>query len=129
MNNHLTSILIDIIKHKHQRYNTCGDWFRDGEFLRIRVSQMLNPDYEFLIALHELVETYLSGKHGITEEEVDAFDINWKGEGEPGDCPEAPYYKEHRIATLIEKAMAETLGVDWTEYGNAIDKLDKEVAD
>lgn len=97
--------------------------------LQIRVSDMGNEDYESLVALHELVEVLLCQKRGITTEEVDAFDKAFEAarpdgnNDEPGDDPKAPYKKEHFFATNIEKLMSAELGVDWTAYEAAINRL------
>jgi hypothetical protein len=40
----------------------------------------------------------------------------FKGEGEPGDDRSAPYYKQHQIATRMERQMAYEMGIDWNEY-------------
>ena len=64
--------IIETISHKAQKYPTVGDWRNDPDgTLRIRVSDMKNEDYEFLIALHELVEQHLCKKRGITVAAVD----------------------------------------------------------
>lgn len=84
----------------------------------------MNPDYEFLIAIHELLEWYLTQKKGIRIEEIDRFDILFErgrekdNTDEPGDDINAPYYDEHQFASRIERIAAEELGVDWTEYDN-----------
>jgi hypothetical protein len=116
-------ILIKTIPHETQRYDTVGDWYESIGGLHIRVSETGNEDYNFLIALHEMVEYYLCKKHGVKESDVDEFDMGFTGSGEPGDDKSAPYYDEHQTATLVEKAMAETLGVDWDEYGKIVDAI------
>ncbi len=109
------------LAHKKQRYDTLGDWFERDGFLQIRASILDNPDYEFLILLHELVEAWLCRKRGISEADVDRFDVNYVGDGEPGDDVTAPYHDEHRFATLIEKLMAAELGIDWLVYERDLD--------
>lgn len=59
---------------------------------------------------------------GITDAMIDEFDFAF-AEGrdpsdgsEPGDDPSAPYYTQHQFATVVEKMMAEKLGVNWEEY-------------
>jgi hypothetical protein len=117
-------ILIKTIPHETQRYDTVGDWYEnESAGLHIRVSETGNDDYNFLIALHELVEYYLCKKRGVKESDVDEFDMGFTGSGEPGDDKAAPYYDEHQTATLVEKAMAETLGIDWNLYGKVVDAM------
>jgi hypothetical protein len=123
------NILLETIAHEAQRYPTVGDWVLDGDSIRIMVSKMEPEDYSFLVGLHELVEVWLCKKRGISQESVDAFDIEYEkkrsegDESEPGDDPEAPYYREHQFATEIEKMMAAELGVDWEIYNSTVESL------
>ena len=131
-------IYIDTIPHRQHRYPTVGDYWRPAtqrtgspERLEVRVSDMGNEDYEFLVAIHELIEEHLTRKHGISEEAITAFDVAFEAtrtpddNSEPGDALEAPYRSEHQYATYIEKQLAYALGVNWFEYGEAIDNLFK----
>lgn len=131
-------IYIDTIPHAEQRYPTVGDYwypFRDQQSIagqatiEIRVSELPSQDFEFLVALHEMVESYLCYKRTISEESITAFDRRFEEdraagkhseEEEPGDDFHAPYYKEHKFATKLERLMAEELGVNWGEYEAAI---------
>ena len=57
----------------------------------------------------------LCRKRGITQKQVDDFDMSPEVsglEGEPGDLPGAPYAKEHRFAMLVEHLMAHELGIE-----------------
>ena len=108
---------IEINTRKSIRFGQLGDWFRNGAGTDcIEVQEMGNEDEEFLIALHEFCEWYLCKKAGVTQESVDEFDKNFKGEGEPGDDKAAPYYRQHAYATMIEALMCKELGLDWDEY-------------
>ena len=93
------------------RYDTCGDWFFEGETLIIETTLRLQSREGMLVAIHELVEWMLCKDRGITQEAVDAFDMAFKGEGEPGDDPKAPYRLEHRQAMLVEHLLANFLGL------------------
>jgi hypothetical protein len=119
--------VLQTIPHASQRYETCGDYYTDeGGVNRIFVSDMGNEDYEFLVLIHELTEQYLCKKHGVSEEAITAFDIdfeNKRAEGnidEPGDDNDAPYRDEHCIATGVERVVAGVLGVKWNEYEAAM---------
>lgn len=119
-------ITIEVIKHKDQRYNTIGDWqYDEDDNLNIRVSDLGNWRWNALIGLHEACEALCCKSDGITENEVDKFDMNWVGDPdqEPGDDPKAPYRKQHFFATNIERLLAQALGVDWGEYENFIYSL------
>ena len=110
------------LPHRFQRYNTVGDWMGDEKHRVIFVSEMSNNDYEFLVGLHELIEQALCLKRNITDAEVTKFDKSFKGE-EPGDSPDAPYFKEHRFATKIEKMVCKELGISWIKYCEFLDSL------
>lgn len=132
----MNKFTIDTIPHKLQRYDTVGNYFEEGNETFFEVSDMQNPDYEFLVALHEQVEYFLVKKSGIKIEDIDAFDIAFeiqreKGlhtDEEPGDDKRAPYYFQHQVATGIERIVAALLGVDWEAYGEAVTALSHETA-
>jgi len=46
----------------------------------------------------------------------DLFDIQFEGDGEPGDDPKAPYHRKHQWASRLERMFAAELGVDWGKY-------------
>ena len=59
----------------------------------------------------------------MTDAAIDSFDIQYEKSrvlgdttSEPGNDPAAPYYREHKFATKLEKLLAEEIGVDWDEY-------------
>ena len=130
-------IYIDTIPHSEQRYPTVGDYWRPKLFknaierLEVRVSDLGNEDYEFLVAIHELIEEHLTKKRGIPEEAITKFDIAFEQHRqtnsieEPGDSPDAPYKCEHFFATSIERLIAAELGVDWLAYSAKINSLFK----
>ena len=116
------------VPHRKQRYETVGDWI-PGKPAQIRVSRMRDQRYVFLVALHEMIEYELCKMHGISDEEVVAFDVNFEAErrlnlhpmdAEPGDHPKAPYRNEHEFATMIEMMVAQKLGVSWSDYEKTV---------
>ena len=123
------------VEHSKHRYETVGDWFTDdAKVTHIEVSNMSDERYEILVAIHELVEKVLCDKAGITEKQVDEFDMNYDYEyksssidkqmdSEPGNDPRAPYHKQHRIADVIERLLAIELDVDWNKYEEEINSL------
>lgn len=123
-------ISVEIIPHQKQRYDTCGDWtFTENGDIIIYISEMGNWKYESAVAYHELREVLLCKHLGITQEEVDKFDIdfekNWQ-EGhtdEPGDSQKAPYYLPHQYATRDERRLLEDLGENWEDYEKTINSL------
>jgi len=116
------NVTIRSVRHSEQPYSTVGSWrFPDDDSLAILVSKVGNPDEEFLIGLHELVEAYLCSKHGVSHDEVIDYDVAFNSsgkQGEPGDQPDAPYHKEHVYATAIERIVAGELGVKWSDHEN-----------
>lgn len=122
----LPKIVIDVIPHKKQRYPTCGDYFKKKGELHVRISKM-NSKHEFLVLMHEMIEWFLINEKGISIKSIDDFDILYEetktDDSEPGNDPNAPYYEEHQYATLIEKLLAEKLGVNWSKYDEAVNKL------
>jgi hypothetical protein len=119
-------VIIKVIPHKTQRYETCGDWYfsSDAGTLYVMVSDTGNVKFNFLVAYHEQIEAMLCLERGIKEEDVSAFDITFENaridDSEPGDDVNAPYYREHQYATQMERSMAEQLGVNWEDYEKAI---------
>jgi len=124
-----------VIPHSEQRYETSGDWQfpDDGEDLIVRVSRLGNSDHEFCEGLHEVVEAYLCKRMGITQQQVDNFDILYEEAHQRGDavypcgCPHqrlsdpgsdlhSPYLRAHLIAEAVEAIVARTLRVDWRQY-------------
>ena len=127
-------IIKKVIPHSEQRYITVGDWwFDENGDLQIRVSDMGNPDFEFLVGYHEEVEAILCKKRGITEKSVTDFDKRFEemraaypdmiGDDEPGFSQKAPYLKEHSYATNVEMSTARELGVDIEEYNKVVNAL------
>lgn len=125
-------ILITAIPHHKQRYETVGDWIPHAKALYIRVSQMKDSRYTFLVALHELIESELCSAHGIREREVSTFDRTFEWErslglhpksAEPGNDPRCPYRKEHQYATKIERMTARKIGANWKQYKKTVETL------
>jgi hypothetical protein len=133
-------ILIETIPHPTQRYPTPGDWEwknalnaglakptdpiekRGESVLHVRVSNMKDLRHEWLMAIHEVIEAMLCTNDCVSAAEVDSFDKQWKpiqafGEcTEPGNDPKAPYYHQHRFASVVEELLAMELKVDWQAY-------------
>jgi hypothetical protein len=122
---------IRTIPHAAQRYETVGDYCLDSTgFTHVRISDMGNEDYEFLVAIHELIEEHLTRKRGITEESIKAFDEAYEANrhpedttSEPGWAENAPYRKEHAFSEWIERQIANELGVDWESYSEKVESL------
>jgi hypothetical protein len=118
-------ILIHSIPHRDQRYPTVGDWYETKNDHRIVVSEMKNPTFEFLVALHELIESQICEYEGVSQSTVDTFDMAHPEEKDPGDLSYCPYRRAHEFALAIEMLVAQRLGVDWQVYTKAIEALDE----
>lgn len=116
-------VYAETIKHDLQRYPTVGDycWYRDLH--RIFISDTGNEDYNFLICIHELIESYLAKRAGIELNDIDKFDLDYDGEGEPGNDPDCPYREFHKIASQVEMLLCDEMDLDWEEYDIAVNKL------
>lgn len=88
--------------------------------------------YVRLVAIHEIVESTLCRGAGVSEADIDQFDMQFEADrklgrhsddDEPGDDPKAPYRRQHLMATAIEKMLAAAMGVDWHAYEEAINAL------
>lgn len=124
------NINIETIPHEQHRYTTVGDWWFDEQGnLQIRVSDLGDWRKEALIAVHELVEVLMCKHDGVSTESVDAFDKAFEtnraadNEDEPGDEPDAPYVRQHCIATGVERILAAQLGVAWKPYEQQLGDL------
>jgi hypothetical protein len=123
-------ILIETIPHSAQRYPTVGDWqWKSSRKAVIRVSQLSDWRYEALVGLHEAIEAILCKHAGVTEQQVDEFDIAYEAKrqpndvSEPGNDPSCPCYDQHQFATWVELETATKLGVDWTAYEAEVNSL------
>lgn len=125
----MRKVTIEVIPHDQQAYSTTGDWRWNGDELNIYVSNMGDWRYNMLVAVHELSEVMLCKHHGVSQESVDKFDIQYEKDrpdgdlSEPGDDPRAPYASEHCLATAVERLLAPSLDVKWKEYEDANNAL------
>lgn len=142
------NIIVTTIPHSEQRYDTVGDWWFEltqyclpmtgakgpvAETLQIRVSDLGDKRYEWLVAEHEINEALMCQAKGISEEKISKFDKDFEalrgfaptliGDQEPGDMVSAPYHKQHKAATTIEKCSATFHEVDWKKYEKAVSNL------
>jgi hypothetical protein len=124
------NISIKTIPETEQRYPTTGDYFqsKDGTW-NFRISDMGNWKYEFLVALHELVEWALAQHKGITNEQIDDFDFQFEkdresglhtDDEEPGNDPKCPVWFEHQMATVVERMIAGLMGIEWKVYDSTV---------
>jgi hypothetical protein len=112
-----------------QRYSTAGDYFiEENGSVQFRITEQKHPDYEFLIALHEIIEEYLTRRAGIREQDILAYDLHWEKRhakglttaAEPGHEPGCIYRDQHVFAEIIEGLVALELGIDFDKYDKEI---------
>jgi hypothetical protein len=124
MNN--VNIIIKTIPHKKQRVGEVGDyWERKGK-LTIALSREIGWKYQALVATHELVEYFLVKDRAIPIKKIDEFDKEFyrnNKKGEAGNSKNAPYFKEHKFSTVVEKMLAKELEVNWREYSKYVEAL------
>jgi hypothetical protein len=122
-------ITIEFISHKEQRLGAIGDWFfeHNGDLV-VRVSDLGDWRYNFLVGRHEMDEALLCMHHGITTEMVDKDQINAADtddpdsfSGYPGSCLQ----NQHNDSLAAEWVMSRLLGVNWKSYGEAAEKVGK----
>jgi len=147
----MLKIQIETIPHVKQRYPTVGDWYftnaagqiidpaapiisliqsqEEVVILTIKVSTLQDWRKVMLIAVHELVEVALCISSGVTQDQVDRFDMQYEelrkpgDESEPGDACLAPYRDQHCYATAVERMLCAAFGLSWEEYEREIGSL------
>lgn len=123
-NRHLPHIEVASLQHKHQRYDTAGDYEAHSVYCwEVRISKMSDWRYEAVVLIHELVEMFLLKHHNISFDVVDKWDLTHPESDDPGELPGCPYRKEHLAAEKVEKLFALLMGVAWDEYWDAFEKL------
>lgn len=120
---HIPFITIRAIPHRHQRYDTAGDYIEFDGLTHFQISEMEDPDFEFAVAIHELIEYYDARKNGIQVEAIDRWDKDHIDHPDPGSIPEAPYHESHMWATSVEKLIIERYGHPWDDYDKSFEKL------
>jgi hypothetical protein len=117
-------IHIEFIPQSDQRYDTVGDYFEDDDAIHFHITAFPNSAYSWAIMLHELTEKFLKDRDGVTDAEVDVWDLGPGAElDDPGLSPAAPYHPHHMMADSIEREFILFAGEDWIEYEGAIEAL------
>lgn len=122
-------VYAEAIPHKAQRYETVGDWQLLPGGIHVSVSDTHSKLSNQLVALHEIVEAILCEAKGVSQEDVDRFDMAYErarkdgDTSEPGDHPGAPYHEQHVVADLVERLVAFHAGVSWFEHEQRVSEL------
>ena len=104
----MKKVIIKEIDYKNQTYPTVGNYTEYHGYWLIEVSKVkgyVKNEIELkAVALHELIEMWLTEMRGIKDEDIVAWDKKFiDHDGEPGEIKGAPYFKEHKLANKIEK--------------------------
>lgn len=116
-------ILIESIPHNLHRYSTTGDYYEKDGIEHVIVSELADKRMMQMVVLHELIEKFLTEARGIKEEDILVYDTAHADSDEPGDEPDAPYYKEHFFAETVERLICGQFGINWDEYCDTIASL------
>jgi hypothetical protein len=116
-------VSIEIVPHEGQRYSTVGDWYVEGSTLVIKVSDFEDPRVRWAIGVHELIEALQCMQDGVTQEQVDEWDMGAGADCEdPGMHPSAPYHRQHVYATSVERRLITSLGLSWETYNRLVNQ-------
>lgn len=116
------NISIKTVPESEMRPEVNGaDWYFDGQGdLQVRVSPLSDWRREALLGIHEAVEAIMCKHNGVSQQAVDAFDLEYDKthtfDVNAGDDPQAPYVREHCLATAIERILCAELEVNWEQY-------------
>jgi len=104
-----------------------GDWFFTGDTdLTIRMVDLGDWRYNLMYARHEMDEAFLCKYNGISTEMVDAGCEIQNDDADPDSLSgygDAIYQPQHNDALVAEWILGRNLGVDWKEYGEAVQKF------
>lgn len=120
-------VVMKTIDGRNHRYPTIGDWRicrRIGKLVfKIVVCRELGITSAFLVMLHELIETFLCYRDGVTEQVVTDWDKCHLEADEPGEIDGCPYFQQHAIAMGMEKRMAQYLGMPWEVHEKKMNEV------
>ena len=106
------------------RYETLGDW-RDSS--KIDVSSTLDEVEQLAVGVHELVEMILLHAKGISQKEVDSWDVgSTDGSYDPNMYSKNKHYElAHNMAETVEKWIIHAYGRNWRSYDDKTKKIIK----
>src|SRR5258705_8885586 len=90
----LPSVTVHVVPHSEQRYETSGDWvWKDGGLV-VTVSDLGDDRFNVLVAAHEVTEALLARRDGVTEQQVDTWDLSHPDAAEPGEVEGCPSFTQ-----------------------------------
>jgi hypothetical protein len=126
----LPSVTVRVVPYSEMRYATSGDWQvgHDGALV-VTVADLGDERFNLLVAAHEVTEALLARRAGVTEQQVDEWDLAHLDAEEPGEMEGCPYFAQHAEASRVERWLADLLGVDWDTYSTSFECLDESSPD
>lgn len=125
----MKQITMIVIDHEKQRYDTVGDWYfakDDPEHLFIFISKCSDWRFEQCVFIHELTEAVLCKARGITEKQVDEWDLSHEETGADFCLTGAPYEKEHYAACVTELFLGKEFGINYDAYLKELESFEQE---
>ena len=121
-------LTIEIVEPGTHRPGITGcDWTVAGEDITVKVSRMSDPRRAMGLAMHEAFEAAMCYFDGVTQQQVDEFDIPYAKthavDLEAGDEPDSPYAVQHCFATAVERIWIAHYGISFKEYDDEVSKL------
>jgi hypothetical protein len=139
MSKHFEKIEFKTIPHELHRYETVGDYWKESQVTKFRVSRMSDWRYEALVFVHELIEYIIVKYMEIPLKDIDNFDEGYElaremkikapcgckptKDSEPGFDSHSPYNSAHYVADRVEHLLAFIIGVKWSDYNKEVVNL------
>jgi hypothetical protein len=104
-------------------------WYDSDGTLQIRVAEELSDERrQHAVIIHALWEALTCRHTGVIVQMIDWWDEHFQTFGLPptveaGDDPQCPYYRQHQMATIIERLFIEETGDNWQEYEKEVESL------
>ena len=122
-------IVIETAPFSTLRNKQCDDyWYEEDGTLQIRVAQLSDERREQAVIIHALWEALTCRHAGVPIQSIDFWDEHFQGfalppETDAGDDNNCPYYRQHQMATIIERMFIEEVEENWQEYEQEIEAL------
>jgi hypothetical protein len=117
---------LQVIPRSHCRNQQLGDWqVSPTGSITVSAAAMDSLESETLIQIHELIESILCVKAGITDAQVTAWDEAHQDHDEPGSLRGCPYRKQHATAMEVERIVCVAMGIRWADHEKLLAAADR----
>jgi hypothetical protein len=106
-----------------QSIENYGDYWETENEMVFQILDCGNPFYSLAILIHELQEKFEKDAAGISDAEVDTFDLSHPESNDPGWLEDAPYRKQHAHGDVMERMSIALSGNDWIDYEKCLDSF------